>query len=51
MIKAPNSSRPKLSELGIGIFGGIGFNTNYGDIIIGGGISINGNFNIVLEFV
>ena len=51
MIKAPNSSRPKLSELGIGIFSGIGFNTNYGDIIIGGGISINGNFNIVLEFV
>ncbi len=51
MIKAPNSSIPKLSEFGLGIFSGIGFNTNYGDIIIGGGISINGNFNIVLEFV
>ena len=51
MIEPPNSSIPKLSKFGIGIFSGIGFNTNNGDIIIGGGISINGNFNIVLEFV
>jgi len=51
MMETPDSKTPSITDLGLGFYGGIGFSTSAGDIILGGGFSINGNFNIVVEFV
>ncbi|MGD6731050.1 MAG: patatin-like phospholipase family protein [Pleomorphochaeta sp.] len=51
MFTGPDSIYPSITDIGLGFYGGVGFKTNWGDIIFGGGFSINGNFNIVLEFV
>ncbi|MGD1817652.1 MAG: patatin-like phospholipase family protein [Pleomorphochaeta sp.] len=51
MLKAPANKIPSITDLGFGIFTGVGIKTNFGDVIFGTGVSINGNFNIVLEFV
>ncbi len=51
IIESPNSKIPNITNYGIGVYSGIGLKTNFGDIVFGTGYSLNGNFNLVLEFV
>ncbi len=50
MIDNPNNF-PSITEVGVGIYSGIGLKTEFGDIVFGAGYSINGNFSLVMEFV
>lgn len=51
MIDKPSSLLPKITDLGFGVFGGLGVKTSFGDVIFATGYSINGNFNLIVEFV
>ncbi|MGD1821315.1 MAG: patatin-like phospholipase family protein [Pleomorphochaeta sp.] len=51
MIEAPSSSIPSITDLGLGVYCGVGFDSEIGQIILGTGYSLNGNFSVVLEFV
>lgn len=51
MLDSPNSDIPSITDVGMSLYGGIGLKTEFGDIILGTGISLNGNFSLVLEFV
>lgn len=50
MIVSPDFN-PSLDNLGLGLYSGIGYKTTFGDLVFGGGFTINGNFCLVLEFV
>lgn len=51
MMISPLAKKPSIDNLGLGFFSGVGFKTNFGDIVFGVGLSINGNFSLVVEFV
>lgn len=51
IMKCSSASVNPFSELDLGLYSGIGMDTAFGNLVLGLGVSIKGNFSVVLEFV